>query len=385
MSSTTLDPCFQYIVGLATTDCECVTDDAPPDYNVSDSGLHVTGLEGFNIDVVKSADNCTNGDLWEIMDSERASAVEDLKAALLPCIKSKTKNKRSGFRGAIGEAQKMSKNSATTHTYHGLKVAFANIPGGYIKIKAIGAAFAFTGTITVNIYDNTSDDIIETVVVDTESNKLKWTTLTTPLEISLDAPAGYDYLILDFLYEPTGGQQYRDTKITCSTCGGTRPYFNLASPMFLGKHAPSYAWTQFAIAAGTKGNTLSTRQSWSTQNETQGLLLDIELGCKAETTICNGSLNYDDNEIPVALAHAIRYRIGARLYSKALSGSNVNRFNTVSAEHITTMRDEWQKAFNQYIYDFLCTEITEHGNLNLNSDCLTCSDEYSAVRKSLLV
>ena len=59
--------CFENIIGLSRTDCECV-EARPVDAGVTESGLYLDELDGLTIRMAEAKRDCGEGGLWTMMD-----------------------------------------------------------------------------------------------------------------------------------------------------------------------------------------------------------------------------------------------------------------------------------------------------------------------------
>lgn len=382
--SANLDSCFQYIFGLSRTTCIC-NGIIPTWATPSDSNLWLDELENMNLNMIGAQNDCGDDSMWYRMATARENALKEFKEDLLNGIRSLAKLKRRPFTGLIGEYDKMSSNITATKNYHGLRLRMADIVGGKMVIKRIGTAFNNTGQITVKVYNNQDDDILYTIVLDIQAGKVKWNTLSTPIEIDLRAPFPKNLLEYHFIYQPYPGLEYRNSRTSCGCGGGFHPTFNTNTPDFQSSTPKGdYGWSDYLIASGFYGDTLSQRDDWSTFRETQGLILDVSIGCDAEKTLCDGELDYVTNPYAKTSAYAVRYKAGAWLIDNLLSGPSISRYTTSSADQLTKYRNEYIAKYNERI-GFLAQEMSRSEYLNTYSDCFTCKEADAMMRIGLLV
>ena len=77
MSSLLVPDCYQYIVGLSRTNCECY--DIPSDASESLSGLYIDELDSLS--VISSIKDCeNNNDVFNMMENARQIAVTTFQA-----------------------------------------------------------------------------------------------------------------------------------------------------------------------------------------------------------------------------------------------------------------------------------------------------------------
>jgi hypothetical protein len=375
MSSQQLDDCYQYIIGLSRSTCECNEDDRPSDYNVSDSGLYLDELEGLNLQVPKSGVDCNNTSLWQIMEDARQNAIADFKVDALSCISSKVNLRRKPYKGAIGEAEKLNSTTNASYAYHGMRVRLADIVGGYMKIKKIGICLTTTGTIDMDIYSNESETPVDTVTLNTVANQLTWTDIDDII-IDMAAPSGFDNAEYSFLYASSGTKSFRNSQLSCD-CGNVYQTigWNYSRPTFKSETAKGkYGWADWAMAAGVAGTTLSERYEWNPQRLTQGVLLEVEFGCNGEKMLCNEEMDYTGDPWAMTIAKAIQYRAGERTYEKVLSSDNINQHTTATAESLARLKAQWGNAYRDITYNFICDQMARAENVNVKSDCFICNE-----------
>lgn len=376
-----IDPCYGNIIGLSRTQCVC--DTVPSSASESDSGLYMDELEGMSLNLAESAADCKRGNVWELMETARYEAVEAFKTDLLSCIRSEAAIKRSPFNGVIGDPKKANKWINLTNTYHGFRLNFADIQGGYAKARRIGVYFNITDTFDIEIYDNISQAPIDTISVTTVAGELTWIDISPVIDFDINSPYGMGGMEYDFIYQPTGGIKARNTVVSCG-CGGYQPRWDLAHPQYLAVgNKGNYGWAAYAMAIGIKGNDLTTRADWTTTNETQGILLDMQFGCDTSKTICNGELDYVNNPFALAMAHAVRYKADAVLIAKILTTGNINRYSLLDGEVLSGMMNRFNAEYNDRVFRYLCPQIARPENLNTYSDCFTCNDPYAMVKSGI--
>jgi hypothetical protein len=375
------DDCYGNIIGISRNPCSC---DTIPSYaNTSDSGLWLDEL--LNREMFNAAQSCYTGDIWTLAQKSIHNGLQDTITHLMGCIQGQTKLRRKQFSGMIGDMKKQDAYIDALNTYHGLKMAVADVQAGYLKIKRIGAYFNQTGTLDIDIYNGYDDSIIQTETVNTVADRLEWTTLSTPLILDLNNEYGSGFQEYFFLYQPSGGLKPRNIKIKCPTCGGIyTPTYNLQYPQFnqLGDKG-NFLWSNWAMAAGTKGNSLSTKDTWGSLNETQGLMLDMEFGCDVRKTICNGTLDYTQNPWSMALAAAVQYRSAVHLLRGIDMTPNINYESLLNGEVRADLIKEYTKLWERHVFEYLCPQISSEENINQLSDCLTCDDQYGMVKAGI--
>ena len=362
--------CFENVFGLSRTDCECYSDTAPTDFEVSASGLFLDETPGLNLERIFSAANCGNTG-WDKMTKARDAGVKRFTGEVVKYILASSKWKRPNSRSAIGDA-KASKAVNLGKPFHGVELKFANHVGGTATIYRVGAAFKFTGPVTVSVYDNDSDDPLTSFVITAENNKRVWTTID-PITVDLGNNTS-DNKRLWFIYTPTGGQQALDVKVASCNCGG-KPKWEIHNPYYeSGVVMDGQQWTAWAMAGGTYGTAIDNRDNWTHSNETQGLMIDVGFACDARTSVCTGTPDYETNPHHSAFAHGARFSAALALVEDVTGSTRVIRENIVDGDQMELLRVSYQKEIDIRA-EWLGSELSEEG-VNMFSDCFACKDAH---------
>lgn len=376
--------CFENIIGLSRAECDCV-DGAPAGANVSASGLYLDELDGLSLQMFEARRDCGQGSLWEIMDRARANAIEETKAELMACLSMNTDRRRQPGVSQIGDDKKVTSTThGLTRTYHGLTVQTAKVKGGRMRVTAIGTAFkaAFNpGTIEVSVYELNNPDPIATYTVATTGDRVVWTEIE-PLELDM-SELGIGNPRFWFVYTPSAGMKAMDSRIDCG-CGGFKPYWNQANPQYAsGQQKQGKLWAEWAMAAGTKGDSLDNREDWNVENATQGLLLRVDMACDETSTFCSDTPDYVRDGVQKVIAHAVRFKAAANLCTALMSSTNINRYTMTAGEELAENRRRYEKEFQGRVIGFLCPHLSEEANINRYGDCLTCKDQWGMRRATI--
>jgi hypothetical protein len=220
--------CLQYVIGLSQTSCECFADDKPLDYDRSDSGIYLDQLEGLNLNLVDSANDCDQGSVWDIMLRSKENAIKSFKADLIGSLLTKYKQKRQPFSGVIGS--KSSKNTLNLQTtYAGERIYSSNIIGGVMKIKRLGVFMNATNSFDVEIYNQYDADPLYVIPVSSVANQLYWNDVDIELPMNLETQDDPNYYII----YPVSGMQPKDTANGCGCSSSVYKYYwNLQRPAF---------------------------------------------------------------------------------------------------------------------------------------------------------
>lgn len=369
--------CFDYVIGLSRTDCPCTDTDKPSDADVSASGYYLDETQGLNLEQVKNAASCP--EFWDWMERARTLAVQDYQADVLACIRAHTEYAREPLRAVIGDYSDSPKLLTMGKAYHGMTVETADVVGGTFIVKRIGLKIDTTGPIDVSVYG--PDGLIATYQVDAVAGVVSWHTLAADLELdmNLDGAENPRYW---FLWEPSSERAY-NTKLHCG-CTDTKwkPYWSTENPYYESRvKRDGFEWTQWVMAAGTKGDDLATRTDWATSNETQGVLIDAKFTCDASTTICAGEPDYTD-PIQREQARAIQVKAASYLLSFIRSSSNPSFWTLLNLEQIADLQKQYHDQYAGRV-EWVCGEFAKKENVNLYGDCLRCKDQWGFSIKTI--
>jgi len=369
--------CFEKIIGLADTSCPCFTTGAPSDASESASGLQLGATPGLNMDVINAAVSCYDGDLWSLLEAARTEGIKRTKMEVQQYIGQHTQYKRAPVRSQVGDTQNSRADYAMDKDYHGVSLTLAHHVGGYARIKRIGTFMKFTGTIDVDLYglDDTAPE--DTVTLNTTDGVLTWNTVDIELSMETEGSRNPQFW---FLYEPETGQRYYNSRIHCG-CAGKPKYGG--SPWFESDLKQNgEAWMKWAMAGGVKGDTLSDRYKWTMQNETMGLVFDIEFGCNTSTVICNGNPDYENDMIQMSMAYAVQFAAASYLVNSVITSSKVNRETLTGGDAYGKLLGQYEAKFYEHAHGYIGATLTQphddgdpHSGVNRYSDCYTCKDK----------
>lgn len=385
MSTTTT--CFEDIIGLSRTDCPCV-EDAPVGANVSASGLYLDELPGLNLRLLNATQACGSGGLWEKLERARAAAIEDTQAELMACIAANTDPRRGIGQAQIGEDKKATASAhKLRHAYHGLTVQTAKVVGGRFMVESIGTAFRPTpgmpSTITLHVYDRVEAGAapMASYVLPIAGNQVLWTDIE-PLELPM-SHLPWSNPRYWFVFAPYDGAQAMNSQINCG-CGGFAPYWDPARPQYeSAQQKTGKLWADWAMAAGTYGDDLAERDTWSTENPTAGILIRVRFECDERTSFCSDSPNYATDHVQKVLAHAVRFRAGFNLLADLLHSTDINRWTMTAGDAMEALRKEYDENFLKRVREYLCPELSSGANINRYGDCRKCKDT-SGMRRGLI-
>lgn len=355
--------CFDKIIKLSRTTCECFDDNKPTDYDEGQSEVYVDELEGMNLTGLQGAENCEEGNIWDIMVKARANAELQLKADLLSYISDSYSPRRPNYSGLLGQVQ-FTQTLNYTDAIAGQKVfGFGSIVGGYMKIKRIGLMMSTTSSVTVKVYNNDQNQTtaIAQYTINSSANALAFATLSTPLELPLWSSNGV-LLEYYFVYDLIGTYYPKNNKADCG-CGGSQNRVTFKN------------WVR---VAGIKGSAIG---STTDTEELNGIVLDAEFNCDQSRLICSDEypLNFTNNGIAMQMAYAARFKTGALIIDEILSTPNINRYTMMDREALYGKRNFYRKSYQDYI-PYLGGKLEVQ-----NNDCLMCSPSDQMMKGKILV
>lgn len=366
--------CLDDIIGLSETTCDCFETGKPADFNTSKSNLFLDQLEGLNLNLAKSIEDCEEGSLWDLLAKARRNAIKAFKADVLGQLLTNYKQKREPFHGVIG-SQKFTKNLSLTTSYAASRVYCANIIGGIMSIKRIGLVFSSDQNFNIDVYDNLSDSPIATYAVHANANTLTWFDLPSALNLPMNSDADSENPQYYFIYSPSASFQPKDNKAGCGCGGAYRYYFNTTHPSF--RSYEKDRWSEYIMLAGATGNDISDRENWATTEQLNGLILDVDFKCKVQDLICNENLDFESNGLALAMANAIRYKAGALLIDSILASSQINIYTMTDRERLMGKKNSYTKEYQDRI-SWLGDQI----NIKAN-DCLACKDFDDVIKTGI--
>lgn len=366
--------CYNNIVGLTRTDCECYTD-IPTDAAESKSGLYLDELVGLSF--IQSMTNCDNGDdLFQNMVKARERAIVSFMADTNALLLQNFKMRRPPFKGGVGRAVDNNKNSLlSVGDYAYVVFRCNNIKGAVMVLKDIGTFFYDTGVISLTITNNLGDEI---AVVDINAVANKHEHNPINLELPMSSPY-VDNLEYYFTYQYDGITKPKINDIKCS-CGSFKPVFNCNDPYYTKRHDSMYGWADWIMVGGAYGANppgSSPCGSKNTSNYMWGLTFGVEFKCKIGELLCDEQMDFEGNPLAPAVAIAIQHKAGENLGNWVLQSGNLNRFTLINTEQFIEDVKNYKKTYIEMIQ-----YIVESADITQN-DCFTCKDVYEMTKRGI--
>lgn len=350
--------CLDNIIGLSQTDCNCFDAGKPADFNTTTSGYFLDELEGINLTMADCLDDCTDGSLWELMQSSRTIATDTFQGELLAFIQSDSNLAKKPFKGLIGE-RSWTSSLPKLGDYHGIRIKPCHeIKGAFVYISQITSFMNLTkATIPIEIWNNIDDVPLYSFNIASEVNKAKNNDVTAeniilPLYDERCTDEDLEYYIL---YQPTDFLPLNN-KIDCG-CKGRK-----------------FAWKDYFDVNGAYGDDTSSLKDFRSDAYANGITLRVETGCSLDDLICDNISSVSPTTIQRVIGKTIQFKAGEILIEKILSSGAVNRYTLLENERLWGKRNHY-KAEYQSRLEWLSEEIDISDN-----DCLTC-DGGSVIAK----
>lgn len=342
--------CLEKVIKLSRTECACLEDDKPAEYNEGQCEVYLDELEGLTLDVLNGAANCEKGSLWDMMLRARENATLQFKADLLASLENNWVPRIPNYSGLIGETQ-FTSTLSFSETKAGQLVVFPRVVGGQMTIRRIGLIMNASTSIQVSVYNNdeNSETPIAQYTIPVTGSALSYGDLETPLVLPLWSP-NVNNLEYYFIYEVSGFMP-KNNKTNCVPCSGG---------------AKIVAWQNWVQVYGIRGNT-TEYDSFNRTTELNGIVLDAALSCDAPRVICSEEYPLDFNTgRAMQIAYAIRFKAGALLIDELLSSKEINRHTMMDREALYGKRNYYRSSYEQWVkYLAENTEV-------INNNCWIC-------------
>lgn len=337
--------CFEGLVGLSQSECECYTVDA--ELKESSLNLFVDELEGIDLQLIQNAIKCGE-DLSQNFEKLQNNAFNFFQSDLQVAIADSYKQNYKPFTGKLGET----KNSATipSGSFIGLKLDTKHVEGAAIILNSINLFFYNSGTVTLQVYKN--DELLDDEYIIEVTPGTTKHTLTTPLILPI-----YENGIKNeyyFVYDGTGLQPMNN-KVSCG-CQGVE--------QLRGK---------FLTLRGVYGTSID---NYTTKDYAYGLSLNVSISCSIDNMLCDFMM---DDTFNRRAGMAIWYKLGVLMIEKLFASREIN-FDTFSdREYLYGRRNKFEKNYKNIIL-----WLSENTTID-NSNCFVCdSTKTMTMGKNLI-
>jgi len=375
----TLYDCYDYIIGLSQTECDCYDPKGvfTLDFNNSYSGLFLDELPHL-AKFLGMADDC-NGTTWEIADNCRSQAIKTFVADIVRILLKTRKLKQNPFYGVIGR-RKHDDDRAIVNTYAGSHWFCKAIKSGTVTIREINTIFSETGTIELNIYNNFNELLgASPYTLNTVADTFKVNELAIPLELPLydDYVDNLEYF---FVYE-VGTNQPRNNVIRCEGCPSGRLVFSPNRPYFYKTQSEKNGWANYIMVGGFDTDALEfEEEDHGGTSYMNGLVFEADFRCNVGEVLCLDGFDFEADPLALTSAFAIRYKAAEIFVDKLFANSKSFGFATLTGkENLATDQAEWIKKYTEYT-EYIAKKI----NIKRN-DCLVCDDSNILTKSGILL
>jgi hypothetical protein len=308
----------------------------------SNSGLYLADLEA--VSTLRALEGTEDyAEVLEVMETAIRVAILNLNTDLTTLI-TKFAKKKGSFKGVIG-------GKKYTHTRaesgkSGIRLLCAPVKHGEIILRQVGGVFDFTGDVTITVASNLSEET-ETFILSAVKGKPVWVDAKLSLP-TYDDKGWVEY----YIYHENPGR-FCANKLFCGTC--RRFYFNAERPIF-----KKYGYESYVMASGFNGEPQDLKAVGV--NEMKGLMLNVEMKCHVDRTICDEQLDFQSDEMAQAYALAIQHKAGSVALWNIIRSSHLNR---VLMDNIETFRDA--ASYYERKYNGLVRQIAD--SIDLHGTC----------------
>jgi hypothetical protein len=345
--------CLENIIGLSRTTCNCYDAGKLPDYSVSKSDLFVDELDGLELKMIDADIECGDDDIWNKMSRAVENSKIEFRKDFMKCLGENTGKRRKPFFGSIGLTE-WTKSVVIGSNYVGVRLSGTNLKGAEFTLNGIKTLMDTTTTFTIEVYNN-----LQATPLVTLNNINAIADTITPNVLAPDPLLTFplyseecDYLEYYVIYQPVGFAP-RNNDITCGC--SKRP-----------------EWEKWIEADGIYGDAIVDRDNWFLEGFAYGLFLDVSFICNSSELICGGTnadLDFENDELAMSIAYAIRYAAGRSLIDNILGSGRINRYTMLPSETLWNLRNHFSERYDHCVL-YVCQETDISRN-----DCLMCDDK----------
>lgn len=357
--SVIIQQCLDTAIGLSQTDCPCFDENKPVDYAVSDSGLYLDELDGIPLNVIDAAEDCANGNVWQIMEKARREAAIVLKGDVNIGLAKIVLPSRPFFNGNIGDVNPKGYID-TASQYAGITWLSGGMPSGTMHISKIRLAINTTVAKTVTLYSSDQDVPLGSFVINCVQNTYSEVSVNIDLPLVNSNGGCIRYWLV---YDKTGVKPMKTT-LTCGCGTGNSPVWNGLNYLYppRGNYKSQYAWFEWVNVAGTNGNDVTAKTGWGCSTTyTYGLQIEVSFKCALSDVICQ-NLDYEKNPAAIKLAEALRYKAGEKVINNIMSSGTINRYTLLDNESMWGRRNHYAKRYTESLAEAIgAMDITRTG------------------------
>lgn len=370
--TTTLYDCYDNIIGLSKTECEC--DDPKGDftlsYNTSLSGLFLDELSPLTM--IRGLESCENGDLWEIMDNARERGIKEFVRDGFQELMKHRKLRQNKWSGGIGK-RRATLDRTITETYAGVHFFCKSMKNGTITIDKIYTNFNFTGVVTLWVYNN-KNELLGTYALNAVEDTFTENDIT-----DLELPMWDDFVdnLEYFFVYALGANAPRDNQLGCNTCASGRPQFAPNRPYFYKTHTEKNGWANYVMIGGFETNTLEFEElRHGGSGYMNGLSFDAEFKCNAHEIFCMEEMDFEADPLAISIASAIRLK-AAYFLGEDILASNLNYWTIIKREFLIVQMNKWEEKYKETI-EYIAKKLPM-----TKTDCWMCDDDNRLSRETI--
>ena len=283
----------------------------------SDSGLYITDLEALStVDGLVGEDNA---EIETILDDALRIGILTLNSDLTQRI-SKIAKPKATFRSKVGSSTYI--KTASGAGEKGVKIFCNPVKHAELHIYSIGYIGREVKDVTLTIKSNTGEE--ETEDIPAQNKKLVKKSVDYSFPIREDMT---DNVIFEVTHEE---ENYVINRVQCSGC--RKFYYN--------EDYPKYPYGGYAMIGGTSGD-----------NNMNGIVLGIELRCRVDKLICDGSIDFTTNAMAQSYAQAIQMKAGSVVLWKIIRSSKLNRVLMQDIENFREAASYYERRYRDIVRD----------------------------------
>lgn len=357
--------CLKPVIGLSTSQCDCLDDVGAIDPATSLSGLYMDNLEhGIPLEVKP---DCGVGSIWEALDQARSEQAEDFVTRLQMKLYEYRKPKTTPMFSAFGEKSKKGNSSRT-----GLK-AFAGIvvkplcqfEGMQLCLSKVHLGINAAGTYAIEVIKLDGDDseTVDFINVTVASNG--YGSVDSNLSLPLSDKTG-NSICYAFVYDRMSGLP-RDYKFHCGCTSVPEPDWMEQKTMEVGG---------FSVSDPTEIDLDKCSGRYS-----NGLIIDFEVSCPSMEWICNVKESFWKTDIfGRVAAKTMVIGANAKFIQSILDSSNPSFYTLMGREALYGKRSHFNK-----LYDDLLTLLSTKLYPENLDNCIQCLDNASGFSKGEII
>ena len=331
-------------------------------YKESKSGLFISDL--LPEEELAGLASCDET-LWDLLDSARANAVREFRAALNATLQRRNHPKYPTFAGNIGKAEAEGGPLVTDKRFAGLHIRTNGLKSGYLKINRILALFTGTGSVNVTILDQYGEIVCPAFSIQTKANRQSVNEVDVLLPLQADMSYEQHYFIV---YEYDATNKPLLNKTVCASCSKFSPSRNTEYPVFA-ERRDKHAWANYLVVGGWEGDQIEylKEEPVEVSEYMNGISLEVEIGCDVNIGLCGILKGYNSNPWAASIAAAIQRKAAVTLLQKRLASSKANRLNSVNQDALRDQMGRWEAEYAE-ILNYISNNIPPDVN-----ECLECT------------